>query len=359
MIQKTKYKILAIIGPTSSGKSELAVQLAKRFNGEVVSCDSRQIYRGMNLGTGKVTGKWQALPFASHPERVHPNEGSLKPIFVYKSIPHHCIDYINPARQYSITRFQKDAQKAIADILSRGKLPILCGGTMHWVDAVVYNQNIPEVKPNPRLRARLEKLSTSGLFARIVHLDPSRAQTIDKFNRRRLIRALEIVMVSGKPVPPLSVIPSAAEGSLNLNTTNKGPLTRFGMTHYNCLWLGIKVPQKTLYKKIDLRLKQRFKQGMIKEVNKLHTSGISWKRLESFGLEYKYISQFLQKYPNYSLPLTGRVREGWQQMFTQLSYAIKHYSKRQLTWWKRNKEIIWIKPDIKKAISLTKKFLSI
>ena len=316
-------KIIAIVGPTSSGKSELAVSLAKHFNGEIISADSRQIYRGMDLGTGKVTGHWMQY---SPPFKGGIRGGYKKSIYLYKSIPHHLIDFVNPAKQYSVARFQRDAKKAIKDILKRGHLPIICGGTAHWIDAVVYNQEIPDVKPNPKLRARLEKLTAETLFARIVTKDPERAKTIDRHNKRRLIRALEIIEATGKPVPVLS------------QSANQ-PVS------HNTLWLGITVDQKTLYKKIDVRLKQRIKQGMIKEVESLHKNGLSWKKLEAFGLEYKFVSLFLQK----------KITK--DEMFTQLFFAIQHYTKRQMTWWKRNKEIVWIKPDVTKAVNLTKKFL--
>ncbi len=321
-----KPKILAIVGPTASGKSELAVALAKKFRGEIISCDSRQIYKGMDLGTGKVPGKWKIFGIARHPERAKRAEGSLKKAFVYKSVPHHLIDFQNPARQYSAARFQRDAKRAIADILKRGRLPILCGGAMHWIDAVVFGQAIPAVKPDFRLRAKLEKQSADTLYKRLSKLDPVRAANIDKFNKRRLIRALEIVIATGKPVP---IFQSSNFQSLN----------------YKPLWIGITRPQADLYKKIDARLKQRLKAGMLKEVAGLRKRGLSWKRLENFGLEYKFVSLYLQK----------KISRG--EMVKQLSYSIKHYSKRQMTWWKRNKEIIWIKPEAKKAIKPTKQFL--
>ena len=243
--------------------------------------------------------------------------------YVYKDVAHHLIDFISPKRQYSAALFQRDARKAIADVIKRGKLPILCGGTGHYLDTVVYNQQIPDVKPNLKLRKQLGKKSADSLFRQLKKLDSHRAAAIDRFNKRRLIRALEIALTTGKPISKLDPHPS--------------PLTP-------TLWLGISLPQKTLYKKIDLRLKQRLKAGMIDEVKNLHSKGLSWKRLESFGLEYKYISLYLQ----------GKIKR--DDMVTQLSYAIKHYSKRQLTWWKRNKEIKWI-DDPKKAAKLLEKFL--
>jgi tRNA dimethylallyltransferase len=294
------YKLIVLVGPTASGKSELAVQLAKRFNGEIISADSRQIYKGLNLGTGKVKGEWQLDKKCGR---------TFYQIFTYKKIAHHLIDFVSPKKQYSVTMFQAQAKKVIADVLKHGKLPILCGGTAHWVDAVVYDQQIPEVKPNLKLRANLEKKSVAELYKQLKKLDPERAKNIDSKNPRRLIRALEIVLTTGKPVPQLTPHPSTLPPTL---------------------WLGINPGQTILYKKIDLRLKQRLKQGMVKEVEGLHKQGLSWKRLIEFGLEYKYISLFLQK------KLTK------EEMQTQLSFAIKHYAKRQMSWWKRNKDIKWV-----------------
>ncbi len=350
-----KNLIIALVGQTASGKSELAIKLAKKYNGEIVCVDSRQIYKGLDLGTGKVEGKWQKQKQGS----------KLSTVFIYKNIPHHCIDYINPSRQYSAALYKRDAQKAIANVLKRGKLPILCGGTAHWVDAVVYNQDLPNVKPNKKLRAALEKKSADVLFEKLMKLDPARASTIDRLNKRRLIRALEIIAATGKPVPSLRSL--ATQYSSSLSRTSKAIVfstrSKSIAQPYNSLWLGIKTDQKSLYKKIEKRLEQRLKDGMVTEVKKLHQShapaspppllarrslgeggargglrrdrnyGLSWKRLESFGLEYRFVSMYLQKKLTY------------EEMFTKLLYAIKHYSKRQATWWKRNKEIKWIKNE--------------
>lgn len=347
------YNLLALIGPTASGKSELAVQLAKRFKGEIISADSRQIYKGMDLGTGKIKGKWKLMTTRRHPER---SEGSLRQKvnlkskiqnlnYVYKGISHHLIDFLNPKSHYSVANFQKQAQKLIKEITERGHLPIICGGTAQWVNAVVYNQIIPEVKPNFKLRAKLEKKSALELFTQLQKLDVVRATTIDQHNKRRLIRALEIIISTSKPVPNSAI--------LNLQPSI-----------YKALWLGIQTNQTELYKKIDKRLTERLKQGMVKEVERLHLHpvsmttnlkskilnlksirGLSWKKLESFGLEYKYIALFLQK----------KITK--EEMQTQLAYAIKHYSKRQLTWWKRNKNINWIPPKVSVANKLTINFL--
>ncbi len=328
MIQNTdtdpKTKIIALIGSTSSGKSELAVKLAKKFNGEIINADSRQIYQKMDLGTGKVKGKWLLTNIKNNLVLPKYDGRRKKVMYFYKNIRHYCIDFVNPKNNYSAALFKKDALISILDIISRNKLPILTGGTGHWIDAVVYDQAIPDVKPNPKLRAELNKLTTEELYARIAVKDPTTAKRIDKKNRQRLIRALEIILVTGKPVPKI--------------LKNKSKIL-------NPLWLGINIPQTRLYKKIDFRLKQRLKQGLIKEVKKLHQQGISWKKLDNFGLEYRFVSQYLK----------GKL--SYKEMSTHLSFAIKHYSKRQLTWWKRNKDINWIKPSLKNAANLVKKFL--
>lgn len=297
----TLPKIIVVVGPTASGKSELAVRLAKKLNGEIISADSRQIYRGLDIGSGKVEGKWQ------------------RGVFIYKNIPHYLIDEVSPKAQYSVAKFQRQANKIIKDVLKRGKLPIICGGTGHWIDAVVYEQTLPEVKPDHKLRAKLSKMSPEKLFHQLSKLDAERAQSIDAKNPRRLIRALEIVMTTGRPVPK------------NQNTNQ-----------YDALWLGINPDKETLHQKIEKRLKARLKQGLVKEVQQLHNDGLSWKKLESFGLEYKFIALFLQ----------NKITE--DEMKEQLFRAIKQYAKRQLTWWKRNNQINW-SSEPKELLTIAKK----
>lgn len=296
--------IIAVVGPTTSGKSEFAVMLAKKYNGEIISADSRQIYRGLNIGSGKVNGKW------------------IKNQFVYKAIPHYLIDEANPKQQYSVAKFQKQADKIIRDILKRGKLPIICGGTAHWVDAIVFGQIIPEVKPNLKLRAEFNTLTTAQLFNKLKKLDPKRASTIDAHNPRRLLRALEIVLSTGQPVPELKT-----------------------SSMYNAIWLGLQPDKITLDTKIQKRLKQRLKQGLIAEVDQLHKNGLSWKKLESFGLEYKYVAHFLQ----------GKLSK--VEMEELLFTAIKRYAKRQQTWWKRNPKIHW-SHEVSNLLSIAKKLIS-
>lgn len=308
-----KPSIIVVVGPTASGKSELAVKLAKKFNGEIISADSRQIYRGLDIGSGKVAGKWKG------------------DVYSYKDVPHYLIDEASPRLQYSVARFKKQTNKVIADIIARGKLPIICGGTGHWIDAVVFNETLPAVKPNAKLRSELNKLSTEELFKRLKKLDPERATNIDQHNPRRLVRALEIVMTTGQPVPKRLTLPSPQVGRV-----------REGM--YNTIWLGIKPSPELLRAKIEKRLKQRLKQGLVEEVRQLHANKMSWKKLEDFGLEYKFAALYLQ----------AKISE--QEMFDQLLRAIKQYAKRQFTWWKRNPNIHW-SDNPSKLITLAKELL--
>lgn len=292
-MKQTRPTIYAIIGPTASGKSDFAVVLAKKINGEIISVDSRQIYKGMDLGTGKVETKIKTL--------------NGNQVFVYKSIPHYGLNLISPNTDYNVAKFKSYAEKQIKDILARRKVPILCGGTAHWIDAVVFNQTIPEVKPNPKIRNELSKLSTKEMYLKLKTLDPERAQNIDPHNPRRLIRALEIVLSTGSPVT---------------KQVTSSP--------YNCIWIGIKPADEVLKKNIQTRLDKRIKEGLIEEIKTLHKNGVSFKRLNEFGLEYRYGSLYLQNKLTYD------------NLIKELNTAIWQYSKRQMTWWKRNKTIKWI-----------------
>jgi tRNA dimethylallyltransferase len=301
-----KRPLIAIVGPTASGKSELAVQVAQQFRGEIISSDSRQVYRGMDLGTGKVEGSWQTVGQAKR--------------FVYKKVVHHGIDIASPKRQFSVSRFQSYCASILPGIYHRQHIPILCGGTGHWVDAVVYNQYLPHVPPQPELRKKLERLSTSELFTQLQTLDPDRAATIDQHNPHRLIRALEIVITTGSPVPQ--------------------PVTK--ESPYKVLWLGLKPEPKTLQQKITTRLDERLKAGLIDEVKRLRAQHISWQRLEGFGLEYSFVARHLQ----------GQL--SFDDMRSGLITAINQYAKRQLTWWKRNPNIYWF-ATADEAIAFTNK----
>jgi len=297
MKQKNDKKLAVVLGPTASGKSALAVLLAKKFNGEVISADSRQVYKGLDIGSGKITKKEMA------------------------GIPHYLLDVASPKRRFTVSQYRKLALKAIQNILARNKLPILCGGTAFYIYALIDGLMIPQVAPDWRLRLILEKETTEKLYQRLKKLDCQRAKTIDKYNRRRLIRALEIIIKTRKPVPEL----------------------KFQPLPYSILILGIKKTRGELGRLIRKRLLKRLKQGMVAETKNLRKSGLSWKRLEEFGLEYRYASQYLQK------------KISHREMIEKIQKESEQFAKRQMTWFKRDKRIQWVK-NKKEAEELTRQF---
>lgn len=288
-----KEGIVVIVGPTAVGKSSLAVELAKKFNGEIISADSRQVYRGLNIGTGKVT---------------------KKEMF---GVPHHLLDVAEPKRRFSVSQYKKLAEKAVKKILRKNKLPIIVGGTGFYIQALVDNVILPEVLPNSKLRKKLSKKNTEELFKILKKLDPKRAENIDSKNPRRLIRAIEIAKHLGK-VPELSY---------TLNPSG-----------YTPLFIGLDLPDKKLKKRISIRLEQRIKIGMIAEAKKLHKNGLSFKRMRELGLEYKFLADFLED------------KIDKEEMKKLLETAIWQYAKRQRTWFKRDKRILWFRPGEQKKI---------
>lgn len=305
--------IIVVVGPTASGKSDLAVFLAKKYNGEVISADSRQIYKGMNIGTGKITKQEMA------------------------NIPHHLLDMASPSRRFTVVQYKKLAQAAIKKIQAKNKLPIICGGTGFYIRALIDDLPIPQVKPNLKLRAKLERKSAIELFNELKKLDPRRAAEIDRHNPRRLVRALEIVMTTGQPVLPLSsVIPDLMR--------NPGPGSRIKSGMTNALFLGIKKSRLELARRIKKRLQKRLKQGMLAEVKKLRAQGLSWKRLDSFGLEYRWLAKYLQNKISYA------------EMAERLQKDIEHFAKRQMAWFGKDPRIHWVKNE-RQTINIINNFL--
>ncbi len=318
-MSKTLDKTIVIMGPTASGKSGLAIALARQYNGEIISADSRQVYRGMDIGTGKVSRD----KIRSHPERSEgspmkdgiPRDTRSDNHFFSEGVRHHLLDVASPKRNYNVTHFVRDAKRAITDIKKRGKTPIICGGTGFWIQALVEDHSFPAVKPNPELRKKLGKLSPPVLFRRLQKKDSTRAANIDPQNKIRLIRALEICATLGT-VPPLLGHPERSEGS-----PMKDGIPRD--TRSDTIIIALTPPQETLYQNIAIRLDKRLRKGMLAEVKRLRADGVSFKKLESFGLEYKYLALFLQK------------KISKEEMKERLNFEIRHYAKRQLTWLRR------------------------
>jgi tRNA dimethylallyltransferase len=289
-------KILVILGPTASGKSKLAIELAKKYKGEIISADSRQIYKGMDIGTGKVT---------------------RKEMF---GIPHHMLDIENPKNKYSVAKWQSETTKIIEDIISRNKLPIICGGTGFYIESITKGVVLPEVWPNHALRKKLKNKTTLELFNILSKLDKKRAESIDKNNPVRLVRAIEIAKAVGS-VPKLINKPK-----------------------FISLQIGIDTDSKILREKINKRVDDRIKIGMIKEVENLHKKGLSWKRMDELGLEYKYISEYLRK------------KVSKNEMIEKLKSEIWQYARRQMTWFRKDKNIKWF--DLKNSKEISKEINS-
>lgn len=296
----SKPKVVAIVGPTASGKTGLSIEVAKKFQGEVISSDSRQVYVGMDIGTGKIT------------------------LEEMQGVPHHLIDVEVPKNVYTGADFMRDAKAAIKDITARNHLPIVAGGTFFYLDLLRGKVKPAPVEPNEDFRNSLAHFKDDELFAQLQEKDPSRASTIDPFNRRRLVRALEVIeALDSVPEPKVEESP------------------------YEWLIIGLELTTQPLHDNIHDRLLARIDQGMIEEVERLHNEGVTWERLDDLGLEYRYIGQFLQ----------GNITK--EEMIEKLETKIRQYAKRQKTWLKRDHDIEWFSPDKRdKIFERIEEFLS-
>lgn len=280
-----KYKVLVVVGPTASGKTCLAIAIAKEFGGEIISADSRQVYRGLDIGTEKI----------SHEE--------------IEDVPHHLIDIADPQDIYTAADFVRDATAAIDTMSSRKKLPIIAGGTLFYVDALLGKRSIIDVEPDHAYRTELERKDTKELFALLEKQDPHRSLSIDRHNKRRLIRALEIVNVLG-------IVPSPQETS-----------------NYDSLIIGIHTDPEELRDRIRTRLTKTLEKGLVEETQKLLAQGLTRERLHEIGLEYRIVLQYLDGTIDYDT------------MKTKLEHTVWQYAKRQMTWLKRDESIVWYTRD--------------
>ena len=272
--------LIVIEGTNASGKSGLGVALASRFGGEIVSADSRQVFRGLDLGSGKIT-----------PEEM-------------RGVPHHLLDVCEPGRFFSMADYQRLAYAAVEDILDRGKLPFLVGGTGLYVDSVADGYLLSDRAPDLEYRAELEKLSTPQLYALLQETLPG--WEVDKNNRNRVMRVLE--------------------------KHHDGDLEKTGRkARYRVLRLGVTWDRETLKKRIDERLDRRFDEGMLEEVRSLMEEGVSREFLDGLGLEYRFITRYL----------TGEIPD-FEEMKEELSLAIKRFARRQMTWFRRHGDVIWL-----------------
>ncbi|MDD4289753.1 MAG: tRNA (adenosine(37)-N6)-dimethylallyltransferase MiaA [Patescibacteria group bacterium] len=292
-----KQKIICVVGPTACGKTKLGVELANKFNGEIISADSRQVYIGMDIGTGK-------------------------DLCDYGTTPYHLIDIENPKKQITLSDWQKLAIKTIKEIDNNKKVPFIVGGTGLYINSIVDGYVLYDEKIDLDLRKKLNDTPLLELQKMLKKIDKNSYSKIDIKNKRRVIRAIEI-----------------AKSGSSISKKTKKKL-------FDSLLIGITFDRSVINKRIDERLKHRLEEEhMIDEIYNLHKQGVSWKRLEDFGLEYRYISRYLQKKIDYD------------ELFIQLSTAIHRFAKRQMTWFNKRSDIIWVK-DYKEAEELVNKFLS-
>jgi tRNA dimethylallyltransferase len=287
--QPRRLPLLAIVGPTATGKTGLAIELALRLNGEIVSADSRQVYQGMDIGTAKPTPEQRAL------------------------VPHHLLDIITPNTSYTLTQYQADAQAAIDAIHARGRLPLLVGGTGLYIRAVVDNLAIPEVPPQWSLRRELEEQAAregaAALHARLAALDPASAARIDPANVRRVIRALEVCLVTGQPF-------SAQQGAR--------------LSPYHTLLLGLTCERARLYERADRRVDAMIAAGLVDEVRALVAQGYDWHLPAMTSLGYGEIGAYL------------RGETSLAEAIERLRHNTHRYIRRQYTWFRPDSRIHWL-----------------
>ena len=276
----SKPKVVAVVGTNASGKSALGIRLAKQCEGEIISADSRQVFRGLDLGSGKVTTEEM------------------------QGVPHYLIDVREPGEFFSMADFQKMSYEKIEEIRARKHLPMIVGGTGLYVDSVLDGYQLSDQEPDLAYRAELEKLTTPALYAKLVTLVPD--VNVEKNNRNRVMRMLERIHDGDNAVPSKQA-------------------------RYDSLRLGVSWERDVLAKRIDERIRMRLEQGMIEEVQELLDSGVSRDFLLGLGLEYRYITQYL----------IGEIPDR-DDMLAQLAHAIKKFAKRQMTWFRRNPDIIWL-----------------
>ena len=293
-------KLVVITGTNASGKSGLGIELAGMYGGEVISADSRQVFKGLDLGSGKVTKEEM------------------------RGVPHHLIDVAMPNDFFSLKDFQSKAYEAVDDVIKRGKIPFLVGGTGLYVNSVVDGYNLNGEKPDPKIREEVLNLSIDEIKERLRRLNPAALERVDLNNKRRLERALERALTGNGD---------------ELESVKK----------YDTLVLGVTWERKELYERIRERLDKRLSEGMIDEVKRLREEGATDDFLYRLGLEYRYILMYLR----------GEF-ESYEAFYDKLFTEIRHLAKEQMTWFRKRKDIVWIDmadDPVKRSKALIDEFL--
>ena len=289
--ENIKPKVVVICGPTASGKTALSIELAKKINGEIISCDSMQIYKDMNVGTAKPTKEEM------------------------QGIKHYLVDYVLPTKRYSVADYKRDAEKSIKKILEKGKVPIIVGGTGLYVDSLIYNIEYPEIKFDEQYREKLEKeveeKGLENLYKEAKKIDPIAVEKISKTDKKRLLRILEIYHATGKTKTEQEIISRRNEPEYDYKV-------------YALLW-----DREKLYDRINLRVDLMIKQGLIEEVKSILDKYNTFPTAMQ-GLGYKEVVQYLN----------GELTK--EEMIEKVKQETRRYAKRQMTWFRKNKQTVWL-----------------
>lgn len=289
-------KLIVLLGPTASGKTSWSLQIAKDIDAEIVSADSRQIYKKMDIGTAKAGGDWRWRNF--------------KKTYVVDDVSHYLMDFLNPGKTFNVAEFRDQAVKHIKQIHKQGKVPMLVGGTGLYISSIIDNYEIPRVPPNKKLRSSLEEKTNDELVHLLKNLDPVSAKKLDVRNKRRLIRALEVTIFTGKPFSEQQV--------------KRDPL-------FDTLILGIDVPRPILYDRIDHRVDEMMQEGLEKEVRALVRQKYSWELPSMQGIGYRQFRPYLEG------------KASLDEVVDLLKRDSRRFARRQMTWFRRNKNIVWVK----------------
>lgn len=285
-----KPTVIVIAGPTASGKTALSISLAKKIGGEIVCADSMQIYQDMNIGTAKVTEEEK------------------------QGIPHYLVDFVSPKQRYSVSEFKKAAENAIEMIIKKGKVPIVVGGTGLYIDTLIYGIEFPEMEINEDYRKELQEQDLSELYEKAMQIDAEATKKISKTDRKRIIRILEIYKQTGK-----------TKTQLEKESRKNG-------VKYHYLVFALDMDRQKLYDKINKRVDKMIEEGLVQEVQNL-LKKYSYFPTAMQGLGYKEVKEYLENHMTQ------------EQMIEKIKQETRHYAKRQLTWFRKNKQTIWLNAE--------------
>ena len=303
-------KLVVILGQTASGKTDWSLYLAKKFDGEIISADSRQIFKKMDIGTAKTLGEWRW-------------DGFKKTYFV-GDIAHYLIDFLDPGKYFTSAEFHDQAIKYAKLIARKNKVPFVVGGTGMYIQSFVDNYKMPRVAPNKKLRRSFEEKSIEGLMEWLKQVDPISAEIIDQKNKRRIIRALEVSILSGEPFSSQQ---------------------KMGEPLFNILQIGIKREKEDLHQNIERRIDEMVEQGIVEEIKSLLKQKYSWDLPSMSGVGYRQFRDHLEG------------KETLEQALGKLKKETKHFAKKQLTWFKRDQRIKWTE-TVEDAEKLIEEFLN-